>query len=123
MLYIFIGSVGLPVFSGFRGGVGSLFDATGGFITGFLFSGLAYWLSTYILKGRRYKREISLIISLAVCYFCGAGYFALFYSRGELLKELWPAVVACVLPFIIPDLLKLLLAVAVCKKIEKHKVI
>lgn len=122
LLYIFIGSVGLPVFSGFRGGVGSLFDATGGFVTGFVFSGLAYWLTTKALKNIKYVKEISLLVSLIVCYICGAAYFALFYSRGEYLKNLASAIVTCVLPFIIPDLLKLLLAVTVCKKLEKYNI-
>ena len=122
LLYIFIGVVGLPVFAGFRGGFGSLFDATGGFITGFVFSGLAYWLSTKALRNEKYVKEISLLISLLVCYIFGAGYFALFYSRGEYLKSLASAIVTCVLPFIIPDLLKLILAIAVCRKIEKHKI-
>ena len=66
--YVSIGAVGLPVFAGFRGGFGSLFDATGGFITGFVFSGLAYWLSTKALKNNKYSKEISLLISLLVCY-------------------------------------------------------
>ena len=35
--YILLGTVGVPVFSGFRGGVQVLFGATGGFIFGFLF--------------------------------------------------------------------------------------
>jgi biotin transport system substrate-specific component len=122
LLYIFIGAVGLPVFSGFRGGIGSLFDATGGFITGFLFSGLAFLATSNILKNKKYAKEISLFSALIVCYLCGAGYFALFYSRGDFLKSFGSAVVTCILPFIIPDLLKLLLAITVCRKIEKHKI-
>ena len=43
-VYIALGAVGLPVFSGFSGGLGRLFDATGGFIFGFLAAALVYWL-------------------------------------------------------------------------------
>ncbi|MBO5290100.1 MAG: biotin transporter BioY, partial [Clostridia bacterium] len=81
-----------------------------------------YWLSTKALKNNKYSKEISLLISLLVCYIFGAGYFALFYSRGEYLKSLASAIVTCVLPFIIPDLLKLALAITVCRKIEKYKI-
>ena len=119
LLYIFIGAIGLPVFAGFRGGVGSLLDATGGFITGFVFSGLAYWLSLSALKEKKYAKELSLVASLLVCYLCGALYFTLFYSRGEYIKGFGSAIITCVLPFIIPDLLKLLLAISVCRKIQK----
>ena len=43
LLYLLLGIVGLPVFSGFRGGAAALLDPTGGFIWGFPVCGLVYW--------------------------------------------------------------------------------
>ncbi len=121
LLYIFIGSVGLPVFSGFSGGLSRLFDATGGFITGFVFSGLIYWLTTSIFKGKRYTKLSGLFTALITCYISGTLWYALLYSRGDFIPSLKAALVTCVVPFIIPDLLKIALTILVCRKIEKYK--
>ena len=43
LVYILLGAVGMPVFSGFSGGVGRLLGTTGGYIIGFLVAALAMW--------------------------------------------------------------------------------
>ena len=46
VVYLLLGAVGMPVFSGFRGGMGVLLDTTGGYIIGFVAAALVYWLVT-----------------------------------------------------------------------------
>ena len=46
VVYLLMGAVGVPVFSGFRGGLSVLLDTTGGYIIGFVASALVYWLVT-----------------------------------------------------------------------------
>lgn len=46
VVYLLLGAVGLPVFSGFQAGIGTLLGATGGFILGFAAQALVYWLLT-----------------------------------------------------------------------------
>ncbi len=46
VVYLLMGLVGLPVFSGFQGGPGVLLGTTGGYIIGFIGSALVYWLVT-----------------------------------------------------------------------------
>lgn len=43
IVYVLLGAVGLPVFSGFKGGIGVLLNTTGGYIIGFVFSALVMW--------------------------------------------------------------------------------
>lgn len=44
IVYILLGAVGIPVFSNFTSGIGILLGNTGGYIVGFVFIGLVYWL-------------------------------------------------------------------------------
>ena len=44
IVYILLGAVGIPVFSNFTSGIGILLGNTGGYIVGFVFMGLVYWL-------------------------------------------------------------------------------
>ena len=46
VVYLLMGLVGLPVFTGFQGGPGVLLGTTGGYIIGFIGSALIYWLIT-----------------------------------------------------------------------------
>ena len=43
LVFIILGAIGVPVFSGMTGGVGILLGSTGGYIIGFLFSALVMW--------------------------------------------------------------------------------
>lgn len=50
LIYILLGVVGLPVFSGFKGGVGVLLSITGGYIVGFIGIVAAYFVNVKIKK-------------------------------------------------------------------------
>ena len=110
-IYLALGAVGLPVFSGFRGGVGMLFGATGGFLWGFLVGGLAYWGALKLLK----STFISKILTLLVCYITGAIWYQAVFLKGSF----WAAVVTCVFPYLLPDALKLALALFLTKRLKR----
>ena len=74
-LYLVLGAVGLPVFSGFRGGFGVLLGTTGGYIFGFLLSGLLYWALTALLGNRGWVRLLAMVLGLLLCYAAGTGWF------------------------------------------------
>ena len=107
-IYLLLGAVGLPVFSGFRGGIGALAGVTGGFLWGFLASGLIYWAL------ERFGKFPAICAGIAACYVCGCAWFYL-YSGGGLLLIL----LRCVLPFLIPDAVKLWLAFSLSKRLKK----
>ena len=49
-LYILLGAVGAPVFSGFKAGVGVLLGTTGGYIVGFIPMAMLFWLLTSVIR-------------------------------------------------------------------------
>ncbi len=118
LVYILLGAIGVPVFAGFSGGIGVLFGSTGGYIIGFLFVGLIYMLFTKFFKKNLVIKIVALVLGLTVCYAFGTVWFMHVYmqSNGEI--GLLAVLGWCVFPFIIPDLLKMALAVVISKRIE-----
>lgn len=117
MLYLLLGGVGLPVFSGFRGGVGMLLGTTGGYLWGFLACALLYWLMTSLL-GNRF-RVIACLVGLVLCYTLGTLWFCGVYLRSGNPLGIGFVLMKCVVPFVLPDLLKLSLALALSKKLKR----
>lgn len=103
-VYLVMGAVGLPVFSGFRGGLGVLLGATGGYIGGFLLIGLAYWLITALFRGR--GGFWGCLLGLILCYAAGTAWFCLTWLEGEAVS-LGAVLTKCVLPYLLPDGIKL----------------
>lgn len=114
-LYLLLGLAGIPVFSGFRGGFGVLAGITGGYLIGFLFAALVYWLVTARSGGKPVPMILGMVASLLVDYAFGTAWFMLFYAETYGAIGLSAALSMCVFPFILPDLVKLGLAVAVVK--------
>ena len=109
LLYLALGIVGLPVFSGFRGGISGLLDSTGGFLWGFLLGGLVYWLTEKLGK------RPAFVLCQLVCYICGCLWFA--YWAG---CSITAAAAACVVPYLIPDILKMWLAHHVSRRLVRQ---
>ena len=118
-LYIIAGIVGVPVFSGFSGGLGHLFGATGGYITGFLFIGLVPTLFS-LLSVRKSFTPLALVSGTVLCYIFGTVRYVLFYSDSLNASEFISVMSICVLPFIIPDTIKLITALFLCRKIQSR---
>lgn len=118
LVYILLGAVGVPVFAGFGGGVGILFGSTGGYILGFLLIGLIYILSMRLFKKKTVVKVAALIIGLVVCYAFGTAWFMHVYVQNSGKVGLVTVLGWCVFPFIIPDFVKLALAVVIAKRIE-----
>ncbi len=118
LIYILLGAVGVPVFAGFSGGIGILFGSTGGYILGFLFIGLIYILFTKFFKKSAAVKVVSLFIGLIICYAFGTAWFMHVYMRSSGDVGLLTVLGWCVFPFIIPDLIKLALAVVIARRIE-----
>lgn len=117
IIYMLLGMVGLPVFSGFSGGLGKLVGPTGGYIIGFL--PMVIVMGLFLEKHRKVsvKNIILNSIVMEVCtwipYLLGTAWLA--YSA----KMTFTAALAVgVLPFIVEDLIKMVLAAIVAPGIH-----
>ena len=106
LIYILLGVVGLPVFSGFRGGLGVLLGPTGGFLTGFVFSACIIGkLIEMIDDARIWSYFVIGLLGIIIIYACGVTQLLIVTEIG--FKE---AVIVGVVPFLPGDLLKLIIA-------------
>lgn len=110
IVYVILGAFGVPVFSGFTGGMGILLGKTGGYILGFLFMGLIYILFVKIFGDKPLSRIAALVTGLFICYAFGTAWFMLLYLKNTGPVGLMTVLSWCVFPFIVPDLAKMALA-------------
>lgn len=118
LVYILLGAVGVPVFAGFTGGLGALLGATGGYIIGFFFAALVMWFLEALLGRRLWALAVSMTVGLVVCYAFGTAWFMVVYARGAGAIGLGTALVWCVVPYIVPDLVKIALALVVSNRLR-----
>ena len=117
--YLLLGAVGAPVFSNFRGGLSVLLGATGGYIMGFLAAGLVYWLTTALLGEKLPAAVLACLLGMVTYYILGTAWFLAVYSRTTGPIGLSAALGWCVIPFIVPDLLKMALAVVLSRRLKR----
>lgn len=119
VVYLLLGALGVPVFAGFGGGIGVLIGVTGGYLMGFVLMGLVYWLGERLAKGSRAVQVASLLLGLLLCYAFGTIWFMFVYARQSGAVTLTTALAWCVIPFILPDLVKMGLALLLSAKLRK----
>jgi len=116
--YLVIGAIGLPVFSGMRGGLGVLAGPTGGYLFGFLLGAVAgAWIRESLsgsVTSRVVVDALAALTVILVVYALGWLQLALVTSMGAL-----PALLAGVAPFVIPDALKAASAVALAPVVRR----
>ena len=115
-LYLLIGFAGIPVFSGFSAGVGKLLGPTGGYLIGYLF---LVWIAGWLLEKRKKVTDFGNILALMagtiILYFFGTLWLAV--SAGLSWQT---AFYSGVLPFLVPDIIKMGMAVGLAKSIKKR---
>ncbi len=114
-LYLLLGLVGLPVFSGYAGGAAKLFGPTGGYLIGFLFTAL---ISGFFIDRWWQNRLIStlgMVLGIAAAYVFGTAWLA--YVNAMTFAQ---ALAAGVLPYIGFDLVKIVLLAVVGKQLRQR---
>ena len=117
-VYVLLALVGVPVLSGFKGGFGALIGPTGGYVFGFILSGLVYFIITIKNKGVLI-RFIACIVALVFCYAIGTIWFCFVYTKDASLNGFLSALTVCVVPYIGFDLIKIVSAVFIGDRLKK----
>lgn len=115
-VYIFMGFIGLPVFSGFRAGPGVLIGPTGGYIAGYVLGTfiIGLLIDKLLCKGNTiYMYALSLSAGMIVCYFIGTLWFVIITE-----STISAAIISCIVPFVAGDIIKIFISAVLIKRLR-----
>ena len=115
IIYLLLGLAGLPVFSGFSGGLGKIAGPTGGYLAGFIFMTVIAGLAVDIFSGKRLPAVIGMALGTAVAYAFGTAWLAI-----QMDLTFISALSIGVLPYLAGDTLKSILAVIAGPMLKKR---
>ena len=119
LVYLALGAVGAPVFSGLRGGFDILLGPTGGYLLSYAPEMLLTGLLLEKTGGSFWGRCAAMAAGLLLCYGLGTAWYAAVYSARTGAVTFWAALTVCVLPYVLPDLAKLALAAWLSPRLKK----
>ena len=117
VIYLLMGAFGAPVFTNFTGGFAKLAGPTGGYLIGFIFAALTYWGITKLFGDSLFPAALGMILGNLVCYAFGTVWFMYAASSKP---GLISALSLCVIPYVLPDLFKIVLALALTSLLRKR---
>ena len=113
LVYIALGAAGAPVFSGLKGAVGALVGMTGGYIFGFI---LMVLLCGLVWKTKNIPALVfASAAGLLLCHLLGAIWFSIV---GD--TTIWYALSVASLPYLLKDVVSIVGAYFLAKKLRKH---
>ncbi len=118
VIYILLGIAGVPVFSGFQGGLAKIAGPTGGYIVGYLIAAFVIGIITDKFGRKILPLICSMILGLILCYAFGTIWFVLLMNQGIV-----ASLMTCVIPFLPGDAVKIAAAVIVVKALSKTKLV
>lgn len=122
-IYLLVGLIGLPVFSGWTGGFSSFATPSSGYIIGFLFTALLTGFLIDRFSRRIWIYPLAMIAGLLVCYLFGTVWFLVYMNVWMATPyTLWQALLVCVIPFLVGDVLKIITAAVLCYPLRKQLV-
>lgn len=105
LVFLLLGAAGVPVFTGFEGGLGKVLGPTGGYMAGYIPLVIITGLFIKAFPRSRVLQFLGMICATAVLYTLGTAWFCV-QSDSNLQR----AVALCVFPFIPGDLIKMVVA-------------
>lgn len=115
LLYLLLGTAGLPVFSGFSGGMGKLTGPTGGYLIGFIFMAAVcgYFIDKF--PGKRGLHVLGMAVGTAIAYAFGTVWLS-----GQLGISFTAGLGVGVLPYLPGDAAKIFLAVFIGPRLRRE---
>ena len=115
LLYCLLGIFGLPVFSGYTGGFAKAVGPTGGFLAGMIFTALICGMFVE-RTNKKVLHFIGMCIGTLIAYLLGTVWFCIVTGQSPA-----AAFVVCIAPFIIGDLIKMILAIYIGNAVRNTK--
>lgn len=115
LVYLLIGFVGVPVFSGFTSGPAKLLGPTGGYLIGFIFMAMISGFFVDKFQGKIYMYVLGMVLGTIVTYALGTAWLA--YQANMTFEQ---ALFAGVIPYIIGDIVKIIIATILGSTIKKQ---
>ena len=119
VLYVFIGAVGLPVFTGFEGGFHKIAGVTGGFIMGYILCAAAIGCANMAFGKMNFGKKsptyiLGMTIGTLLLYTCGTAWFVLQTGTPFL-----ASLMMCVVPFLSGDAVKIAAAAIIAPQLRR----
>ena len=115
LVYLLLGMAGLPVFSGFTGGIGKLAGPTGGYLIGFIFMAVIAGFAIEYFPGKKLVHAAGLILGTGVCYLFGTVWLA-----HQLGISFTAALASGVIPYLPGDTVKILFALVIGSRLRRE---
>ncbi|WP_312648525.1 biotin transporter BioY [Aminipila sp.] len=115
IVYVLLGAFGAPVYHGYTGGFDKLIGPTGGYLIGYILTAFITGIIIEMInkKNNLYINVVAMSLGLSACYILGTLWFMFSTST-----PLWTALVSCVFPFLIGDVLKIVIGAMLVTKLR-----
>jgi biotin transport system substrate-specific component len=114
LLYVLIGVIGVPVFSGFHGGFDRLVGPTGGFLIGYILCALTTGLTLLKRENKKWLYPAAMLAGTVMLYTLGTVWFIILTQ-----STLSAALLLCVVPFLPGDAIKIVLASVIAPQLRR----
>ena len=114
ILYVVVGALGLPVFAGGGSGIGAILGPTGGYLISYFIAAFAVGKIVQMRKEPKYiDYAVAMVAGTIIIYLLGASWGMVVTGLG-----VTQIMIGWVLPFIIGDIIKLLIAAYIAKTVN-----
>ena len=114
LIYTALACVGVPVLAGFNGGAAALVGKTGGYVIGYIPMVIIAGYFAVRFKHNKWWMMLGMLLGTVVCYLFGSIWFIALTK-----VDIVTCVTLCVLPYLVPDVIKMLLAALLVEKWDR----